>query len=812
MKRPRYRRPESLEMRLCMTIAIGFAEHDIDEAPRHGAPSMILADLDTDGDLDFVRDNFWRANDGTGQFGDERIMFSASKVDILLAIDFDADGDQDMIVASRGDGGRTLMSYQNLDGRGRFGPGLSLPTDDNSRVTLALEAGDFDGDGDLDVIEGGDSPTQVFLNSDGKGTFRLAESSAPSSRRISVYDVDADGVDEVFVVTRDEKLLAMELVQGHLLTRREFDIRTVFNVVVNDVNRDGIADLLVAAEATALDSILWLELTPDLQPSLRQSISVTDSQVIDSMRTADVTGDGNQELIVQISYDGHLTDWYRYQGDAFLPRQMVEGKHITQGGGGAGLVAGDVSGDGIADIVYKTGWKRYDVATDALSNEQPLSPPHVESEANQVLLMDVDLDGDEDLVSTSLWPNCGMGPCGMGIAWHENVDGLGTFGERHAIERINARGKTLLLESWDVDGDGDQDLLFIVEGGLGHELRWLENQDGKGTFRPSQIIESVVRETFIADLNGNGRPDMLQYRSRVLQLTFDVGTPNPQDPPLILQGAQRDGHHLWNPLLDWNGDGKTDLLALNRVPGGDTGTIVWHENLTTEAGVAFAEARYIAPLPSVNDIGFHDLNSDGLLDLIVFTSTRTLEWQQNLGMGQFEAPQTIGADIRVLELGDVDADGDVDLFVGDVIGQSAAWLINDGAQKFEKALGRVAKRVVTHADADADGDLDAFSGNLTWWENRLLGDANGDKVFDSADLVAVLQAGQYEDWIDGNSTFAEGDWNADGDFTSHDLMLALQTGNYVAASRPAASDMAAAVDAQFRVPRHTPARTTKSRA
>ena len=52
------------------------------------------------------------------------------------------------------------------------------------------------------------------------------------------------------------------------------------------------------------------------------------------------------------------------------------------------------------------------------------------------------------------------------------------------------------------------------------------------------------------------------------------------------------------------------------------------------------------------------------------------------------------------------------------------------------------------------------------------GDANGDGVFDSEDFVVVLQAGEFEDSIEGNSTFAEGDWDGDGDFTSEDLVLA----------------------------------------
>ncbi len=61
---------------------------------------------------------------------------------------------------------------------------------------------------------------------------------------------------------------------------------------------------------------------------------------------------------------------------------------------------------------------------------------------------------------------------------------------------------------------------------------------------------------------------------------------------------------------------------------------------------------------------------------------------------------------------------------------------------------------------------------------QLVGDANGDGMFDSADLIAVFQAGEYEDAIADNSTFAEGDWNGDGEFDSSDLVMAFQAGTY----------------------------------
>jgi hypothetical protein len=56
------------------------------------------------------------------------------------------------------------------------------------------------------------------------------------------------------------------------------------------------------------------------------------------------------------------------------------------------------------------------------------------------------------------------------------------------------------------------------------------------------------------------------------------------------------------------------------------------------------------------------------------------------------------------------------------------------------------------------------------------GDANGDGVFDSSDLVRLAQLGEYEDSIPGNSTPESGDWDGDGDFTTRDLVLAFQYG------------------------------------
>jgi hypothetical protein len=67
------------------------------------------------------------------------------------------------------------------------------------------------------------------------------------------------------------------------------------------------------------------------------------------------------------------------------------------------------------------------------------------------------------------------------------------------------------------------------------------------------------------------------------------------------------------------------------------------------------------------------------------------------------------------------------------------------------------------------------------------GDANLDGVFNSTDLILVFQAGQYEDAVPGNSTWATGDWDCSGDFNTSDMVLAFQSGAYAAGAVVAAS-------------------------
>lgn len=66
-----------------------------------------------------------------------------------------------------------------------------------------------------------------------------------------------------------------------------------------------------------------------------------------------------------------------------------------------------------------------------------------------------------------------------------------------------------------------------------------------------------------------------------------------------------------------------------------------------------------------------------------------------------------------------------------------------------------------------------------------LGDANLDGEFNSGDLVAVFEAGKYEQ--DVVASWSEGDWDADGRFGTGDLVAAFQDGGYEQGPRPVAA-------------------------
>ena len=182
--------------------ALTYASNGSRRAPR-------LADLDRDGDLDFLRGGREiRWNDGAGNFIRADVACEPLPIDDGGSVhdaelaDFDRDGDLDLFHARCefvSGGAGSSGAYREIrdvlwrnDGQGCFSedPG-ALATAGKTRA-FGAAVGDVDGDGDLDVVT---THPQLLLN-DGTGIFTPAPDplgEVEDSSDVQLVDLDGDG-------------------------------------------------------------------------------------------------------------------------------------------------------------------------------------------------------------------------------------------------------------------------------------------------------------------------------------------------------------------------------------------------------------------------------------------------------------------------------------------------------------------------------------------------------------------------------------------------------------------------------------------
>ncbi len=160
-------------------------------------------------------------------------------------------------------------------------------------------------------------------------------------------------------------------------------------------------------------------------------------------------------------------------------------------------------------------------------------------------------------------------------------------------------------------------------------------------------------------------------------------------------------------------------------------------------------------------VSLGDVDGDGDLDVFVanWNSEPNRVWL-NDGSGAFsDSGNSLGdSSSKAVSLGDVDGDGDLDAFVANYYEPNRVWL-NGGSGTFSlssNSLGSSSSTGVSLGDVDGDGDLDAFVANYNEPSRVWLNDGNG--VF--SDSGNSLGASSYSFGVSLGDVDGDGDLDA----------------------------------------------------
>ncbi len=639
-----------------------------------------IVDVDNDGDLDIVsasRDDnkiAWYENVGAGVFGAQQVISTNAFVaQFVFSADVDGDGDYDVLSASRDD--NKIAWYENLNGLGSFGDQQVIS--DEAIWAVRVLAADLDGDGDLDVVSASEQDDKVawYPNTDGAGTFGdpiIITTNADAVRDIKLEDVDGDGdYDILSASAADDKIAWYENTDGAGTFSAEQIISTQADfaqaVHAVDVDLDGDLDVVSASINDA--KIAWYENRDghgDFGPQIIVSSNAFGTSAI---AAANIDGDEDMDLLSASSF-GNSVSWYESfagRGRVHFSPQIVIGG-FAQAMGAHAVFGADIDGDGDKDVLSasfdddKIAW--YPNVLGTLRNQEIISVSA--AGARDVYAADMDGDGDQDVLSASGDDNA--------IRWYENFDGLGSFDLIHEIS-TNASNAYAVFAA-DLDGDGDQDVLSASSAD--DKIAWYENLDGDGEFGDQIVITKAARgatDVVAADFDGDGDIDVASsstFDDKIAWYENLDGEGSFGEQRVITTSADL---AIAVHAADIDGDGDADLVSAS---SGDD-KIAWYKNLDG-LGTFSAQKIISAQVSRAFAVTAADLDNDGDMDLIsAARDGNTVAWHENKGDERFNLPQVITSDargVRSVTSFDLDGDGDPDVLSASQDDNVVAWYEN----------------------------------------------------------------------------------------------------------------------------------------
>ena len=253
-------------------------------------------------------------------------------------------------------------------------------------------------------------------------------------------------------------------------------------------------------------------------------------------------------------------------------------------------------------------------------------------------------------------------------------NGDGTF---RAEAAFDAGSGPSGLASADLNGDGRDDLIVCGFGNSLGNLSWFENQ-GEGNYSEHVLLNGAgAIQSFVHDWDGDGRPDIALLRGQAregVEIFYNRGTRFEEVPVIQLPSSY--GCASWQ-VLDFDGDGHLDLLIAN----GDNGDYkskpkAYHGlRLYRGDGHGHFTEQWFYPLNGAYGVYAADFDGDGDLDIAAISyfpdyekyPDQSFVYLRNDGDWHFQPfvlPEARQGRWLVMNAGDIDGDGDLDIVLG----------------------------------------------------------------------------------------------------------------------------------------------------